>query len=172
MSVPTDPNSTLSSLCPICLEELSEGSAASTRCGHRAHAACLRTCMRTGMYLCPLCRMPFGDVPVDADAGSKLARYSRMLRSGLAQAVVRQRMVVDGVPPAAIDAFFTGGASIAVQNEDDTVVPRAAQAVNLEKFDKMLRMGLDVGAVQQKMGAAGVTPAAIEAFFAVHFHRD
>jgi hypothetical protein len=72
------------------------------------------------------------------------------------------------VPPAAIDAFFTGGASIAVQHEEDAVIPSAA--VTLEKFEKMLRVGTDVGAVKQKMSAAGVTPAAMDAFFALQPH--
>lgn len=90
-----------------------------------------------------------------------------MLKQKLPIAAVRQRMEADGVSPAVVDAFFTGGASREVQNLDD---PPAATSLDMGKFVTMLRVGMGDGAVRQRMEAAGVAREDMNAFFSVHAH--
>jgi hypothetical protein len=150
--------------CPICLEEyvstIDQNKVQSSRCGHSAHSECLHNLMRSGNYNCPVCRNPFGEVPSSAD--KSLTRYLKMLKSNLPPAAVRQRMKVDGVSPAAIDSFFTGGASLSVQTEDDKVALAATKVVDFEKYKKMLSVGMNDGAVQQRMLAAGISQEEID----------
>lgn len=164
--------------CPICLEEMEnvcddkchrEHSSGVTqiRCGHHAHAQCLQNSMTVGNYSCPICRKPFGDVSSGDNLDKALSRYSRMLKANLSMAVVRQRMVVDGVAPSVIDAFITGGASEIIKKDGDIedYSDTSRQVVNLESYVKMLAMGISEGAVRQKMIAAGLPSSTIADFF-------
>lgn len=155
-----------SPMCPICLEGFDnsqpETEKHDSRCGHPIHRQCLQTLMRTGSYSCSICRKPFGDVQSAQDQ-PHLKRYVNMLKQKLPVAAVRQRMEADGVSTSVVDAFFTGGASLAVQDEG-TAEPLGAE-VDTAKYTKMLRVGMSEGAVRQRMEAAGISSEAINAFF-------
>ena len=88
-----------------------------------------------------------------------------MLKSNLPPAAVRQRMVVDRIEPAVIDAFFTGGASIAVQNEEDLSPKSSSSHADYGKYKKMLKVGMTEDVVQQKMETAGIGLEDINNFF-------
>ena len=155
--------------CPICLEEFDisspETDKHNSRCGHPVHRHCLHTSMRSGNYTCSICRSPYGDVKGEADQ-PHLKRYVKMLQQKLSFAVVRQRMETDRIAPDVIDAFFTGGASVLV--EDEAEVKRRAEnvePVDTLKFLKMLKIGMGEGAVRQKMESAGFSHEAIDLFF-------
>ncbi len=176
--------------CVICLEDIDPQSLQQqennsnshtseyyhSRCGHITHSHCLQASVRSGNYNCPLCRQPLGDISVELAAVEKrLHRYVKMMKSGLATAAVRQRMVVDGIPPAMIDAFFTGGASRAMGDNDDiegkaeTPEEREKKLHTwFDKYRKMLDRGMPEGAVRQKMQAARgeLTKEEIDRFFA------
>lgn len=155
-------------VCPICLEgivlrlplgdDVFQG-----RCGHAAHIECLRAAVRQGSYNCPNCRCPFGEVPVVVE--QSLLKYAKMLKTGIAQAAVRQRMISDNISLAAIDSFFTGGASVASQTEKEIIEIRTKQRAACEKYTKMLALGMNEGAVKQKMRAAGISDDIINEFF-------
>lgn len=175
--------------CVICLEEIDpqvfqqqkqDSSSHSSeyyrsRCGHITHSHCLQASVRSGNYNCPLCRQPLGDISVElAIVEKRLHRYVKMLKSGLAAAAVRQRMIVDGIPTPLIDAFFTGGASRAMGDIDEsksieTQEEREIKVIAwFEKYRKMLDRGMPEGAVRQKMQAAKeeLTTVEIDRFFA------
>jgi hypothetical protein len=161
--------------CVICLESFEASNKAVcednseakhiSRCGHATHKHCLHSSIRSGNYTCPVCRQPLGDTPL-SDAGivkgdgapmdKAMMRYANMLRSKLPVAAVRQRMVVDGVSPAAIDAFFTGGMSQEVISAEDDISANIILNVDLAQYRKMLRLGLCEAAVRQKLVTAGV----------------
>ncbi|KAF4130317.1 Formin Homology 2 Domain [Phytophthora infestans] len=96
------------------------------------------------------------------------AKYFKMLKMGLTEGAVRQKMKVDGVDERALelggDALFsklptpeaTGSVALSVNDvmlKDD---PKYA------KFFKMLQMGLPDGAVRQKMKVDGVDEWALD----------
>lgn len=174
--------------CVICLEDFpfdfSSGDSSKeyyhSRCGHVTHAHCLHGSVRSGNYNCPLCRQPLGDISVELAAVDKrLTRYVKMLKSGLAASAVRQRMTVDGISSSIVDAFFTGGASRTLVSKEDEERQRAQDAAErqeklqglLDKYRRMLDMGLPEGAVRQKMqqatGDNALSPDEIEQFFAI-----
>lgn len=162
--------------CTICLEPIhvdyhnneinqgkteAESSVYRSRCGHITHTECLHRSIRSGNYNCPICRQPLGDISKElATIEKRLHRYVKMLKSGLASAAVRQRMVVDNVPVAMIDAFFTGGASRALLSDEDPPntenSPSQVEIVErmTDKYRKMLDMGMPEGAVRQKISTA------------------
>lgn len=151
--------------CVICLEELgteltdSSSSVYRSRCGHVTHTHCLHASIRSGNYTCPLCRNSLGDISAElAAVDSRINRYVKMLKSGLAPQAVRQRMVVDAIPVTLIDAFFTGGASRAVDDGTDAPpeTPSDAEVIAglVAKYQKMLDMGMPEGAVRQKVLAS------------------
>lgn len=151
--------------CPICLEGFDdtqpETEKHNSRCGHPIHRQCQQVLMRSGSYSCSICRMPFGDVPDELEQ-PHLKRYVKMLKQKLPVAAVRQRMEADGISPAIIDSFFTGGASVEVQTE---AVVESTVAIDISKFTKMLKVGSHEGAVRQRMVAAGISSEDIDAFF-------
>lgn len=153
--------------CVICLEDLGDEVTASpssvyhSRCGHITHTHCLHASIRSGNYTCPLCRNPLGDISAElAVVDSRINRYVKMLKSGLAPQAVRQRMVVDAIPISLIDAFFTGGASRALDDGSDATpdTPSDAEVIAglVAKYQKMLDMGMPEGAVRQKVIAAAI----------------
>ena len=157
-------------------------------CGHCVHAHCLNSSIRAGNYCCPICRRPFrsggsdgngvGGSGIDGegdDADRKpLKRYTRMLQvARLPEAAVKQRMVVDGVPPRMIDAFFTGGMSREVAaagggdgDDDDGRSSLALGEVAERKYKKMVEIGIPEEAVRNKMSLAGCSADYIDSFFA------
>lgn len=180
--------------CPICLEEFDESSSSSSssivndssnnqenkmfqgRCGHILHAHCIHDSMRIGIYTCPICRQPFGEISTSSNElpqpDKRLIRYTRMLKSNLPPAAVRQRMIVDGISPIEIDSFFTGGVSLSVQSTEDLqAIPTSnLTAITEEKYRKMLRIGMDVEIVKQKMIMDGCLNDEIEVFIMNYFN--
>lgn len=149
--------------CPICLENIETTNNATLfagKCGHTAHSQCVGSLMRFGNYTCPVCREPFGEV--EAENGKNLQRYQKMLKSGLKPATVRQRMSVDGIPAATIDSFFTGGASLQVIQHDE---PEPEAFLDVEKYKKLLKVGLDEQAVRQRMTNDKISNVATDSFF-------
>ena len=81
-------------------------------------------------------------------------------------------MAADGVSPADVDAFFTGGLSRQDGVRDDALEAAAAAAASgapdakrLEAYAAMIKRGLPEAAVRQKMMLDKVPAAAVEEFF-------
>ena len=155
-----------SSWCPICMEDFDktvpEVAAHMIRCGHLVHRACLQSSLRAGCYSCAICRQPLGE-PSGWAVAPPLRRYANMLRSGLVGAAVRQRMIADRISLQEIDAFFTGGASLALQEDEKPPLDRTG---TMAQFEKMLRVGMDERAVRRKMLASGFQQHEVDMFFA------
>ena len=165
--------------CPICLDYFTaeEEPAVTTgiigeeskaiytlRCGHRTHTSCLQPQLKAGLYQCPLCRQDLGVINLTTQE-KKLQRYVKMLQSQHPVAVVRQRMVVDGIPPSEIDAFFTGGASQDIHiNSSSTDETQSEVKVDLSKYQKMYSMGMNELAIRQKMQVDRIPTSIIEQF--------
>lgn len=152
------------------------------RCGHITHSHCLRESIRSGNYTCPICRQPLGEVPTSSSAAAtatgvtdstthvekKLVRYINMLKSKLDPAAVKQRMKVDGIPVATIDAFFTGGMSLEVASPTarENNVPFEVFVLpqkDMEKYRKMLKIGFNEDVIRQKLSAvSGVSAAQVD----------
>jgi hypothetical protein len=107
--------------------------------------------------------------PIVRGGKDPLDRYIRMLKSNLPPAVVRQRMVVDNIPASTIDAFFTGGVSREVMTAEEIAAEgnnaRLKAIANLDTYRRQLKVGVDEGAVRQKMAAAGIAQSDIDDFF-------
>ena len=86
-----------------------------------------------------------------------------MLKMNIPLAAVRQRMEAELIPPSQIDSFFTGGASIFLQDNED-MENDIKTKTNFDSYIKMLRVGMGEGAVMQKMRAAGLTIKLIDQF--------
>mmetsp|Transcript_11678 Transcript_11678/g.26143 ORF Transcript_11678/g.26143 Transcript_11678/m.26143 type:complete len:219 (-) Transcript_11678:153-809(-) len=152
-------------------------------CGHSVHAHCLHSSIKAGNYVCPICRKPLkSSSEGDGDGGDinggegiderLLKRYTRMLHvAKLPEAAVKQRMMVDGIPPRTIDAFFTGGMSREVapegveDDDDDNPYSLASDSGAVRKYRKMLEMGIPEAAVRNKMSIAGCSTEDIDSFF-------
>lgn len=80
---------------------------------------------------------------------SSLSKYQRMLAVGLPEAVVEQRMQVDGVPAEAIGAFFGLSGPVATP----APAPRPTT-----RYEKMLSAGHTQAVVEQRMLVDGVPP--------------
>jgi len=156
--------------CPICLEVIDdENERATSACEHCFHRKCLYLSMRTGgLYICPVCRSPLGEFPsVLVVQDKRLQKYSKMLKVKLPFAVVRQRMEADGIPPTEIDAFFSCGISNSLCDEEtlSATASTASTRFDPSPFIKMLKIGINEGAVRQKLLTAGLSEEDIDIFF-------
>ncbi|KAG3004570.1 hypothetical protein PC128_g20601 [Phytophthora cactorum] len=95
------------------------------------------------------------------------AKYFKMLKMGLPEGAVRQKMKVDGVDERALD--LGGDAPFSKLPKPEMSEPAApVNDVKLKddpkyaKFFKMLQMGLPEGAVRQKMQVDGVDERALD----------
>ncbi|KAG6970314.1 hypothetical protein JG688_00004915 [Phytophthora aleatoria] len=95
------------------------------------------------------------------------AKYFKMLKMGLPEGAVRQKMKVDGVDERALD--LGGDAPFSKLPKPEMSEPAApVNDVKLKddpkyaKFFKMLQMGLPEGAVRQKMQVDGVDESALD----------
>ncbi|KAH3744485.1 hypothetical protein Pelo_14113 [Pelomyxa schiedti] len=101
-------------------------------------------------------------------------KYMTMLKAGLSEDVVRQRMtIVDHLTPEAVEAFFQKLANVpSTDTKCDaaptTVTENTDQGITLCKYTSMLKAGLCAEVIQQKMALDGVAPAQIEEFFKAH----
>jgi hypothetical protein len=81
-------------------------------------------------------------------------------------------MEADRVAPISIDAFFSGGISLVIQGTDSEgcnhgvdnggLIPGPNR--NFDTFVRCLKVGMDEGAVRQKMLASGISSNEIDAF--------
>ena len=152
----------LNNICCICLEEfdLSEEHFVSGKCEHTAHLHCVKRLWDSGIYICPICRAPFGD---EVKTDQTLTRYVKMLKSGLPNSAVRQRMIVDGVSAEKINSFFTGGASESIHSNEDITATNIVP--NFDKYKKLLGVGIEERAVRQIMSKDNISKSSIESFF-------
>ncbi|KAF1789592.1 Tensin phosphatase, lipid phosphatase domain [Phytophthora cactorum] len=94
------------------------------------------------------------------------AKYFKMLKMGLPEGAVRQKMKVDGVDERALD--LGGDAPFSSFRNRRRVPAAPVNDVKLKddpkyaKFFKMLQMGLPEGAVRQKMQVDGVDERALD----------
>ncbi|ETO69596.1 hypothetical protein F444_13859 [Phytophthora nicotianae P1976] len=95
------------------------------------------------------------------------AKYFKMLKMGLPEGAVRQKMKVDGVDERALD--LGGDAPFSKLPKPETTEPATpVNDVKLKddstyaKFLKMLQVGLPEGAVRQKMKAEGLDERALD----------
>lgn len=152
---------TSSIFCPICLELIGEGDntdnpGVQIRCGHIIHQLCLQSSLQTGLYDCPVCRKPLGEITTER----KYLKYEKMLAIKLPRAAVEQRMRSEGISDADIASFFTGGASNEIGCFDQPNEPQ----YNFIKYSKMLKMGVPEVAVIQFMEIANIPIISINEF--------
>lgn len=169
-------------VCPICLEEivLDEQDSIRNRCSHRFHGPCLRQAIRHGLYLCPICRGPLGEVALPLD--KRLLKYAKMLRVNMPAITVKQKMEVDGIPANAIDDFFTGGLAGVVDSSENGDALKAENGDSnpailtaskaFKSYTQMLKMNIHEQAVRLRMRAAGVSEEIIELFFVEYWNKE
>jgi hypothetical protein len=165
--------------CPICLEDFTSKTCSKsdpeviieTSCGHKFHGECLGSAIRSGTYVCSVCRSPLGEVT--AAESKQLKKYVTMLRANIPREAVRQAMEVSGLSATVICNFFTGGLSskYGIQMSDETT-DNNHTVIEGEKYSKMLKVGMPEGAVRQKMISANLSPDAIEHFFVNYYKKD
>ncbi|POM77563.1 Formin-2 domain containing hypothetical protein, partial [Phytophthora palmivora] len=96
------------------------------------------------------------------------AKYFKMLKMGLPEGAVRQKMKVDGVDERALDLGGDAPFSKLPKPARKMEIIASVSEVKLKddpkyaKYFKMLQMGLPEGAVRQKMKADGVDERALE----------
>lgn len=101
--------------------------------------------------------LPAAEAPAPAPTATgepvDVEKYRRMLRMGVPEGAVRQKMAGDGVDLALLD----GGAG----EQQPPAAPAAASGApaDVSKYERMLRMGVPRDAVLQKMRGDGVDPA-------------
>lgn len=82
-----------------------------------------------------------------------------MIQMNLPIAAVRQKMVAEGIDSSIIDSYFTGGIVSAKGDE------QSSRSVDMDKYTRMLTMGMPEGAVRQKMVVAKIPTDQIDAYF-------
>ena len=91
-----------------------------------------------------------------ASVDPRLAKYQRMLKMHLPRGAVEQKMRVDGLDPSLLDSVASAAPPPA------TAPPAPSGDPRLAKYERMLKMHLPRGAVEQKMRADGVDPALLD----------
>ena len=116
------------------------------------------------------------------DDDPEVAKYKKMLAMGLSTDAVRHKMNEEGVAPETIDKVLGSGgdleASNVAANASSNVATNAispdmsdqaqfelAYGETIERYQKMLKMGIPEVAVRQKMEAAGLNDRVFEAVF-------
>ena len=84
----------------------------------------------------------------------RLAKYLRMLKMHLPRGAVEQKMRVDGMDPSLLD-----GASAAAPAAPEAPPAAPSGDPRLAKYERMLKMHLPRGAVEQKMRVDGLDPS-------------
>ncbi|KAK1942151.1 Formin-like protein 13 [Phytophthora citrophthora] len=96
------------------------------------------------------------------------AKYFKMLKMGLPEGAVRQKMKADGVNERALDLGGDTPFSKLPKSDEKKAATASVKDVMLKddpkyaKYFKMLQMGLPEGAVRQKMKADGVDERALD----------
>ena len=139
-------------------------------------------------------RKPPAPAPTAAAPDPRMEKYSKMLRMGLPEGAVVLKMQADGIDAASIAAFTNQAAPTpsmdrqpssradappqrrppppraslsqpaAARSPPPPAPEAAAPDPRMQKYSKMLRMGLPAGAVALKMQADGIDAATIAAF--------
>ena len=119
----------------------------------------------------PLMPMPAASPAPAPELDPAAVKYSKMLKVGLSEGAVRQRMISDGVDPSLL--FGSSAGQPAAQSRPTLKLPvsklsaaereaAAARSAVAAKYQRMLKMGISEGAVRQKMLQEGVDPALLE----------
>lgn len=157
------------SICSICLETIIDNdndSSQRNRCSHIFHGACLKASIRNGNYNCPLCRQKIGEISLQQD--KVLLRYAKMVKVGMSQEVIKQRMIVDGIHDNIINDFFTGGyyrSNFINEDEEKEEKSRNNEKINFDKYSKMLKMNINDEAVRIRMKSDNIPSNIIDQFF-------
>ena len=92
----------------------------------------------------------------------KYAKYFKMLKMGLPVGAVQNRMEKDGEDPAVMEMDPEGPSPSAKEDEVDGDAMKLKDDPKYVKYFKMLKMGLPVGAVQNRMEKDGEDPAVMD----------
>ncbi|KAL7459582.1 hypothetical protein ACHAWC_011671 [Mediolabrus comicus] len=94
----------------------------------------------------------------------KYQKYFKMLKMGLPMGAVQNAMTRDGLDPAIMDLDHDKSVANQMKGDGDDVDdgPPLKEDPKYEKYFKMLKMGLPMGAVQNAMTRDGLDPAIME----------
>ena len=98
---------------------------------------------------------------VAAPKDPRYEKFARMLKAGVPRQAVTNKLVADGLDPALLsDGAASGGT--AAPPKADGAAPRSAfeREARYEKYRKMLKAGVPLPAVRNKMADDGLDPAA------------
>jgi hypothetical protein len=169
-ALPVEESSLQHSPCPICLDVLSNTTISDpenvieTKCGHKFHRSCLGSAIRSGSYVCPVCRASFGEL--SATESKQLKRYAAMLKANIPREAVRQSMKVSGLSASVISDFFTDGMSSRCGVSGQEAINCTGIAdIDYQIYSKLLKIGLPEEAIRHKMIQAGISPELVDNFF-------
>jgi len=107
---------------------------------------------------------PAAPAPVVDDDDQKqhlvAAKFEKMLKMGLPRGAVEQKMRAEGVDPGLLDGGDASASASATASASASA--SAGRRQQVAKYEKMLKMGLPRGAVEQKMRAEGVDPGLLD----------
>lgn len=156
--------------CPICLDFLSNNTISDpenvleTKCGHKFHKLCLGSAIRSGSYVCPVCRASFGEFTTPET--KHLKRYAAMLKANIPREAVRQCMEVNGLSASVIHDFFTDGmGSRCGVSGHEARDSSSSVYIDYERYSKLLKIGLPEDAIRHKMIKANISPDLVDKFF-------
>ncbi|KAL7495540.1 hypothetical protein ACHAWT_005507 [Skeletonema menzelii] len=94
----------------------------------------------------------------------KYQKYFKMLKMGLPMGAVKNAMTRDGLDPAIMDLDHDKSVASQMKGEDDDVDdgPPLKADEKYQKYFKMLKMGLPMGAVKNAMTRDGLDPAIMD----------
>lgn len=101
-------------------------------------------------------------IPLSAEDEEIASRYRKMLRMGMPQGAVVQKMAADGISQCVQDSVVAGPEPAAPSPSISQLQATKGSSLTVEDeesaghYRKMLKMGMPEGAVQQKMSADGV----------------
>jgi len=102
-------------------------------------------------------------IQLSPDEEAVAGRFRKMLKMGLPEDAVRQKMSVEGVDEKIIAAVVGGGTVPPAKSPASAAALSAEEAAVASRFEKMLKMGLPEDAVKHKMVAEGVDQKVISA---------
>ena len=97
----------------------------------------------------------------EPNSTGEFAKFKKMLSMGIPAPAVRQKMIMAKVPEADIVSFFSEGD----RDSDAEVKKPKPPNPKLQKFKKMLSMGIPKAAIRQKMIMDSIPEAEIDDFF-------
>ncbi|CAM9730203.1 unnamed protein product, partial [Discosporangium mesarthrocarpum] len=111
---------------------------------------------------------PSSAPPGEGVHGSSMAKYEEMLKACTPTDTVHEKIMLEGQDNASIDRLCGNNTTnrpvrAGVGRAAD---PKMDPPPTLSKYTAMVQAGIPEGAVRQKMGLEGISPAAVDAFFA------